>query len=284
MHSNVLPSRSAGVSGRALAVLAALAAVTATLVVGFVVAPPVLAAAWSGRGFADQGDLVAAVREAFVDYWHAGDSRLTPDLVSLADYWMRYHVVKAVLAALVLAALVAFGVLLGRRYVTSGDLGVGRRVGFAAAGVLGAMLAAVASAAVMANIQGAVAPFSSLLSMLPVGEPGGELTDTLTQIEQRLADGDRTPPALDAMIRDFAEYHAAMAVVAACAAAVLLGVSVLSWRRARAAARRARRPLRWVGALSTVSVVALIVVAVANAGTAADPVPALATFFGGGLL
>ncbi len=281
MHSNVLPSRSTGVSGRALA---ALAAVTATLVVGFVVAPPVLAAAWSGRAFVDQGDLVAAVREAFVGYWHSGDSRLTPDMQSLADYWMRYHVVKAVLAALVLAALVAFGVLLGRRYVTSGDLGVGRRVGFAAAGVLGAMLAAVASAAVMANIQGAVAPFSSLLSMLPVGEPGGELTDTLTQIEQRLADGDRTPPALDAMIRDFAEYHAAMAVVAACAAAVLLGVSVLSWRRARAAARRARRPLRWVGALSTVSVVALIVVAVANAGTAADPAPALVTFFDGGLL
>jgi hypothetical protein len=99
------------------------------------------------------------------------------------------------------------------------------------------MLALFSLATVMANIQGAVAPFASLLPMVMEGAPA----DTVGQIRRGLADypgaGGRSHAALEVMISDFARYHAAMAV---------------------------------------------IVVVVANTGTAADPVPALRAFFDGG--
>ncbi|MDH6678656.1 putative membrane-anchored protein [Rhodococcus sp. LBL1] len=283
MHNNVLPPQPSGVSGRAVA---ALAAISAMLVGAFVAAPPVLASAWSGRSFGNQDDLVAAARVAFVDYWASGGSDLSPGLQAVGDYWARFHVVKAVIATLALATVAAFGILLGRRYVTSGSLGADRRAVLATAGVFTAMLAVVSAAAVMANIQGALVPFSSLLSLVPVGESGGELADTVDQIGQRLADGQRTQ-ALEAMIGDFGDYHAVMAVIAVCAAAAVLGLSALSWTRfvrVDASDRRTRRVLGWVGVVTTVAALALVVVAVANAGTAADPAPALAAFFDGAVL
>ncbi len=280
MPSNVL-SKSFGGSDRALATLAAVAA---ALVAAFVVAPRVLASAWPGRSFGNQDDLVAGVREAFVDYWASGHSELSPGLQAMGDYWVRYHVAKAVIATLVLVTVVVFGILLGRRYVSSGDLGAGRRAVLVTAAVFATMLAAVSAAAVMANIQGAIAPFSSLLSMLPVGEPEGALADAADEIALRLADGQRTP-ALETMIGDFADYHAAMAVIAGFAGAGLLGLSALSWTlfvRVGASDRRTRRVLGWIGVLSAVASLSLVVVAVANAGTAADPVPALEAFFAAG--
>jgi len=279
---NVLP-RAARASDRRLA---ALLVVAATLVVAFVVAPRLLASTWSGRSFGDQDDLVTVVRAAFVDYWASGESDLSPALQAVGEYWVRYHVIKAVIAAFLLAGVAAFGILLGRRYVTSRELAAGRRALLATAGVFATLLALVSAAAIMANIQGAIAPFSSLLSLLPVGDTGGELADTVDQIGQRLADDQRTP-ALESMIGDFAHYHVAMAVIAACAAAVFFGLSALyctRFVRADEADRRTRSVLAWVGVVTALASLALIVVAVANAGTAADPAPALMDFFEGGAL
>ncbi|WP_430332583.1 hypothetical protein [Rhodococcus sp. ACT016] len=288
MPSNALP-HSTRITDRALTALTALTALAAgaaTLIVAFVAAPRVLASAWSGRSFGNQDELVAVVREAFVDYWASGESGLSPQLHAVTDYWARYHVVKAVIAALTLATVVAFGILLAKKPAVSGDLGPGRRTVRAGAGVLAAILAVVSVAALMANIQGAVAPFSSLLSLLPIGERGGDLPDIVGQIGQQFADGQWTPP-LAAMIDDFARYHAAMGVIAGCAAAILLASSALSWTRfvrAGESDRQARRTPDLVGVFSTVMSLALIVVAAANAGTAADPAPALAAFFDGGVL
>ncbi|WFR71216.1 hypothetical protein P9209_18535 [Prescottella defluvii] len=192
MHNSALPSQPAAVSGR---VLAALAAVSVILVTAFVAAPPVLASAWSGRSFGSQGDLVAAARVAFVDYWASGGSDMSPGLQAVVDYWAHFHVVKAVVATLALATVAAFGILLGRRYVTSGDLGAGRRAVLVTAGVFTAMLAVVSAAAVMANIQGAMVPFSSLLSLLPVGERG-ELSPTpSTRSDNASPTGSGRPPS-----------------------------------------------------------------------------------------
>lgn len=282
MIANALPR----ILGSIDRVLLALAATSVAFVVVFFTVPRILTSASAGRTFDSEDSLSTKARDVFVDYWASGDPGFPSELQTLSEYWVRYHVVKAVVAALVLASAVAFGWLLARRYIASTDLGRGRRLAFAGTGVVASFLAVFSVAAIVANIQGAVVPFSSLLSLLPVGAPDGQLAATMKEIELRLADG-RWTPLLESMIRDFGDYHSAMAVTASCAAVVIVGSSALTWTRfARTAAseHQTRRVLGWVGVVTTVVSLALVMIVVANAGTAADPAPALATFFGGGVL
>ncbi len=249
----------------------------------FVIAPRTLA----GGGFADEHDLREGFRVAFVEYWSSGAEEFSPGLERAVDYWFRYHVAKAVIAALLLGVLVALGVLLWKAFLRAGGVGVGRSAALASAGVLVTMLALFSLVIVMANIQGAVAPFSSLLPMLTSSAAEGELLVTLDQVRQRLADslyaGGGTPLALEVMISDFSRYHVAMAVIAAIVAVVLIGLSVVLWKRfARTPDGRTRRVLGSFGVVSAVLSVAVIVVAVANTTTVADPAPALLAFFDGG--
>jgi hypothetical protein len=255
----------------------------------FVLAPRTLAASTPGGGFADQRALIDTLRTAFVDYWRSGGRGYPPGLEKVVEYWFRYHVAKAVIAALLLIVLVALGVLLWKAFLRVGGLGRRRRTVLASAGALVTALALFSVAIVMANIQGAVAPFASLLSMLPVGAPNAQLTDTVDQVRQRLAEypsaGGKTPPALEVMIRDFARYHATMVVLAAIVALVLAGVSTASWRRCAktgSSDRRTRYVLGSFGVLSALLSLAVIVIAAANMSTATDPAPALLAFFNGG--
>ncbi|MFF8267024.1 hypothetical protein ACF059_06475 [Streptomyces sp. NPDC016562] len=284
------PSGSAGIHGRTLAVLAALAALAAALVAAFLLAPRALAAAdGSGDGIVDRRSLVEAVREAFVAYGTSGGREFSPGVERVVDYWFRYHVAKAVIAALLLVVLVALGVRLWKAFLTAGPLRTGARTALASAGAFVTALALFSLAVVMANVQGAVAPFSSLLPLLEAGAAEGTLGDTLGQLRRQLADSphgdDLASPALEVMVGDFARYHAAMAVIAGVVAVALVGASVALWRRrARTASsdRRTRGLLGALGVVSAVSSLAVLVVAVANTTTAADPAPALAAFFDGG--
>lgn len=265
-----------------------LTALAVALAAAFVVAPRTLAASRSG-GFVDERSLVEALREAFVEYWSSGDRDFSPGLERVVDYWVRYHVAKAVIAAILLMVLVALGVLLWKAFLRAGGLGAGRRAALASAGILVTMLALFSLVMVMANVQGVVAPFASLLPMLAIGATDGELADTLDQVRQRLADslsaGDRTPPALEVMISDFSRYHVALAVVAAIVTVALIGMSVGLWKRlARTGSsdRRTRRVLGSFGVLSALLSLLVIVVVVANTTNAADPAPGLLAFFEGG--
>ena len=74
--------------------------------------------------------------------------------------------VKAVTAALLLIVLIALGVLLWKAFLRADGVGVGKRTAHASAGALVTMLALFSLAIAMANIQGAAAPFASLLPML----------------------------------------------------------------------------------------------------------------------
>ncbi|MGW3247287.1 hypothetical protein [Streptomyces sp. NPDC001070] len=259
------------------------------LVPAFVFAPGPLAAGMSGGGFGDQRHLIDSLSASFVGYWKSGDRNFSSGLQRVVDYWLHYHVVKAVIAATLLAVLTTLGVLLWKAFLRAGGLGAGRRAALATAGVVVTALALVSLAAVMATVQGAIAPFSSLLSMLPMHASHGELADTLDQVRQHLADypnaGDRTPPAIEVMVSDFSLYHAVTAVTATMVAVVLIGMSVVSWRRfARTGAsdRRNRRVFRSFGLLWALLSLPFIVLAVANVSVAADPAPALLAFFKGG--
>ena len=279
MHTLAIRSRSAGVPGRALALLGLLVVGLAAV---FVVAPPWLAARGPTRELADRDRFVEEVRAAVVGYWRSGDRNFTPDLQRVVDYWIRFHLIKGGIAALLLVVLVALTALLWRTFSRADGLGTGSRAVIVSAGAAVSMLALFALAVVMANIQGAMAPFASLL---PLSMDG--LSDAiLAQARQQLADTHRTggftPPALDAMVGDFAWYHAALVVEAAVVVVALVGLSVVMWRRFARADRRARLVWGWFGVFSALSSLMTAVVLVANAGTAMDPAPALLALFNGG--
>jgi hypothetical protein len=280
------PFRSAGISGRTFAVLVACAV---ALVPAFIFAPRPLAASMSGGGFGDQRNLIDRLSKSFVDYWSSGDRNLPPGLERVVDYWLYYHVVKAVIAAISLIVLIALGVLLWKAFLRAGGLGAGRRAALASAGAVVTALALCSLVTVEGNTQDAIAPFASLMAWLPVHASHGELADTLDQVRQHLAHypdtGDRTPPALKVMVSDFSRFHEVRVVTATIVAVVLIGMSVVSWRRfARTGAsdRRTRRVFRSFGLLSALLSLAVIVVAVANITVAADPAPALLGLFKGG--
>src|SRR2546428_13970438 len=107
-------SRSAEIPGRTVAVLVALAV---ALVTAFVFAPGPLAASMSGGGFADQRQLTDSLSASFVGYWSSGDRSFSPGLGRVVDYWLHYHVVKALIAAALLAVLISLGVLLWKAFL-----------------------------------------------------------------------------------------------------------------------------------------------------------------------
>ncbi|QYA98740.1 hypothetical protein KZO11_36820 [Streptomyces anulatus] len=241
-----------------------------------------------GSGTVDEENLTGVFREGFVEYWSSGEREFTPGLAKAVDYWFRYHLAKAVIATALLIVLVTLGVLLWRVFVRAGGAGVGRRAVLASAGVLVTLLGLYSCVTAMANVQGAAAPFAALFPRLP-GAPEGELADTLDQAGQRLAGsssaGDRTPPALEAMISDFARYHTAMAVVSTIAVVAFIGVSVMLWRkfaRTEPSNKRTRRVMGAFGALFALLSLVAVVVVMANTATAADPgQPLLALLKGG---
>ncbi|WP_456786222.1 hypothetical protein [Cellulomonas sp. P5_C5] len=253
----------------------------AALGVAFVVAPRTLAASPSSGGFAGRSDLTDAARRAFTEFWAGGGSVLSPALDGVVDYWFRYHLAKAVLAAALLAVLVVLGAHLWRAFLGASGL---RGVVLATAGVVVSALALFSTAVVMANVQGAVAPFASLLPTVVVGAPQGDVTAALDEVRHQLS-GPGSSPALDVMVRDFGTFHTALALVAAVVAVVLVGGSVALLRRCAAVPRTERRTRRTFGAAGVVGgllALAFVVVALANAGTAADPAPALLAFVEGG--
>ena len=252
----------------------ALTALTAALAAAFVVAPRTLAAS-GAQAYSGSAELTASARSAFVEYWTAGVGTLTPALDGVVGYWSRYHLAKAAIAAVLLAVLVALGSRTWQAFARPGRRAAGRWA-LAAAGVAVTVLGVVSGAVVLANVQGAVAPFASLL---PMAVADGGAAET---VRAALVDGQASPP-LDAMIGDFARFHLVLAVLAAVVAAVLVVTSAVLWRRRAATVDvRTRRVLATFGVLWAVLAVVVVVLAVANAGTAADPAPAFQAFVDGG--
>jgi hypothetical protein len=253
---------------------AALVASVVAAAVGFLVAPGPFAAAVSGNQLGGRDQLTDTARKAFAGYWQTGGERFTPDLDRVVDFWAWYHVAKGAFAALLMAALVVFAVRLGRAGLGAG--GRAARVAFTAAGALAATVAFGALAVVMANVQGALAPFASLSTMLP----NSRSSDMMAQIREQVASGDRGPVA-QAMLDGYIRYHAVLVVSAAVVAAVLIAVSVVLWRRFAMTAKPARLVFGSFGVVATVAAMVVLVVLAANASTVADPVPGLLGLFDG---
>lgn len=215
----------------------------AILAVAFVVAPSVLAGGGYGS-FYDNQPLVDALDKSFAAYWRSGVR--TSDLQDLVDYWMWYHVAKAAIAAGLLAVLAVLCLRSRRTW--------GRAVT--------AVLAVGATILTMANVQGAAAPFASLLPML---------SDEARQAHSVVGDAHET--ALAVMVGDFARYHAVLAGLAALVAAVLIVVVAVCLRR--------RLPIGFTASTAALSALMLVVVA-ANVTNAVAPEEGLQVFLSGG--
>ncbi|MEV4281915.1 hypothetical protein [Actinoplanes xinjiangensis] len=222
----------------------------------FVAVPPLLAPRRS------EAALTGAVRDAVAEYWLSGAREFPPALAGLVEYWTGYHLIKAVTAGLLLIVLVVLAVRAGRRPALAS---------------LAAVPALFAAALVMANVQGALAPFASLLPMAVGGGAPSALEPARENLAGSLASGASPAPAVEVMVADFAYYHVAMVVIAAVVAVALAVVSWSFWKRPAVMPGR-----RWWAVSSAVAALLVSVIAVANTGTAADPAPALLAFLGGG--
>jgi hypothetical protein len=279
------PAAPAGrlLSGRDRAAALFLAIVAVLLAAGFVLAPRAL----TGAGPVHEHSLSTATSQAFTAYWQSGRHSYPRALADLVAYWRRYHLVKAGFALALTIALCWLAHILWRSLLRAGRLRPATTTAAVASGSTVTTLAFGSALVVTATIQGALAPFSSLVSLLPVGHGNPALTGSVSQIQHDLAEHQavpRTSATLGAIIDDFQRYHAVLAAQAAILAVVLIGLSVLLWLRAPIAGRavpRARALLRLLATAFALLTVIVLVVGAANLSTALNPDPALRLFFGG---
>lgn len=252
----------------------------AILSVAVIAAPFRLASAWPGGGYADRAELAAAVRSGFLDLWASGRAGVSPELARAVEFWLRFHLAKAALAGVLLAVLV----VLARR-VWGAAAPVRRRVARWAGAAVWSAVAVLALLVAVANIQGVVAPLSSVLGLLPLRAPDAELASTVRTAREALAAGARTP-ATDLLLRDFTSYHVVMAMLGALVVFAL--VTIFMRLRDVRLHPVAGTPVRTLGTGAAATLLVLLaaffaLVAAANAATAAKPVPALIGFLAGSL-
>lgn len=246
------------------------AVASAALATAVAVAPFPLAGLGPGGGYAQVSELASALGAGVVRSWATGAH--DPAVMAAVDFWARFHVVKATLAAALLGALAVLAARVARVHPGRAPTWWRPLVGgLVLAGGLLALLVLVA------NIQGALVPLTSALGLLPVRAPGPALGATLDAVRASLAAG-RPSPSAAALVGDFTAYHQVMAWLGASSATVLAGGALVAWRRAGSTRRRIT-----ASAICTALATGFVVVAAANAATAADPVPALLAFLAGGL-
>lgn len=179
--------------------------------------------------------------------------------------------------------LVVLVVLATRLWTSYARTGAGAAAwSSATGGVVVTMLSVFAFVLAVANVQGMFAPFSALMSMLPINAADGDLKTMIGQIKHDLAHyPNGSPGALRMMVGDLARYHAVVAVVTLTATVVLIVFMIASWRRYARTARadlRARRLFRSFGIVSALTIAAFVV---ANTTTAIDSPSAVLNFYQG---
>lgn len=233
------------------------------------------------RGYASERALVVAASAAFV---RTQGSSGGATLASLVDVWREFHLVKAALAMALVVVLAALASGLGRAAREAGPGPARRRALGGYVGVLAWALGALTAA--LANLQGAIAPLSSVASLLPIGRLTGELPATL----QALRSAVQVDPAhgghgfAGALLADFALYHLAFAGMAG-AVGVLLMVQAIRAAMEPWRARRGHEPASptrpWRVVIVGAAGALFLLLAAANASTWLQPAPALIASLGG---
>jgi len=257
-----------GASARWWALVAAAVGFTAA---AFVV-PWHAASAITGLTWAGPQDLAGSVGHGLVADWAsavpAPGGQASSALTDPTRFWRWFHVVKALLA---LAALVPAAVLVTRAgRARRASSSAARRFAWATVTAAGSLVTALGVVLLVANVQGAIAPLSSVLSFLPASGRSPALVDAVTALDASIGSGHPTSTA-SAIVSDFAAYHAVVAVLLALVA-VLVGAATVRVARAR----------RWGSVVALAATVLIVaVLTAANTGTALAPTPALQSFLSG---
>lgn len=254
-----------------------LCAVAAALLLAVAVLPG-LVAEWTGRsaGVTVSG-LPGLVGRGFDRWVGSGAAQPAADLAAAVRFWEVFHLVKAVAATALLVVLVLLQGRIWARHAATESRG--RRILLAVAGVVAALLTAVTILVAIANLQGAVAPLSSVLSFLPAATP----TPAMATVRDQVSAGAATP-MLATLIGDFRTYHAVVVGGAALTLAGLAAAAVIIWIRWSRLPGDGRRRHILIGAELSVIAMAVFIglVLLANLSTVADPAPALSSFYGAG--
>ncbi len=235
------------------------------------------------RGFGGEPALRSAVVSAFVGADLSAPVAGSSDLAALVATWREFHLVKALLAGLLVLVLVGL-VSSVRRRAEASEPGRRRRVLRSAyAGAVVWLLGALTL--LLANLQGAAAPFASVASFLPpggTGAVGGVLGDLGGALEA--GSPSSVGGVAGALLRDFTWYHAVFAVLAAVTGTALCVQAVRAvWHRWRLRGSRSAGQPTWLlraGLLGGAGAVFLLL-ALANTSTWLRPVPALVASLGG---
>lgn len=249
---------------------------SALLIAAFVIVPP-LAMPVNRSG----GALPTRAQEMVTVWMTGGGAELPPALQHFVDGWRDYHLAKATLAA---AALVSLGRVArgaGRRWAVGG-----RAYGQAVTVVVAGGLAFFAALVVMANLQGALAPLASAVSLLPPANGDASYAATLAQVSTQVSVGHPTGAAA-VVLTDFAFFHLVLAVLMWLLA---IGLGTIAFRlarrrlrtgRAEVATAREKRLLTMLSAMAVATALVALVVAAANLSTAGDPGPGLTAYLDG---
>lgn len=252
---------------------------TALLFVAFLLVPGMVASAWSRAEGITTGVLAQNLGVAFSQWWSSAAAPLTPDMEAVVTFWEVFHVTKTAVALALLVALLMTGHQVWKTYARSS--GRAARAFTAFVGIAGAPLAPLMLLIVMANVQGALAPLSSVMGLLPMDGSVPEVAE----VREHFAAGTRTP-VLDVMITDFRTYHLVLVVIAAIAAVIVMAADIVLWiRRSRIPREevRLRRVTAIVAAVVPALVPLLLFFMVLNLSTVGEAASALAAFFEGAL-
>ncbi|MFF8675993.1 tat (twin-arginine translocation) pathway signal sequence [Streptomyces sp. NPDC015242] len=266
-RTNVSPQRK-------ISVLAALSGVA---LLSFFFVPNALS-----RTSVNTANVSHSFRRGFVVHWQSGSQDLPSQLETAVAFWFRFHLVKAGISALLLAVTAALGIALWRhlRQRSGGrSARLRRRLSFLTVAMLGLF----ALVALMANLQGAAAPYASLLPTLTTGGADGELAATLTQVQQQAntqADLGASP-VFAFMVREFAVYHAVLAAMAGVITCVSAGTSIMLWKRSRALDGQPKKASSTGAAVTALLAAVALVIAFSNAANASNSPQALAHLFTG---
>jgi hypothetical protein len=259
--------------------LTTIVASTLMLVVAFFVLPGAVARVWSSADGITTGNLAERVGAAFSQWWLSAAAPLTPSMDAVVTFWGVFHVTKALVTVALVVALVLTGAQVWQAY--SRASGRASRAWLALVGIVGAPLAPLMLLILMANIQGAIAPLSSVMGLMPMDGSVHEVA----QVREQFSAG-TTTAVLDALVSDFRTYHLVVVVTAIILAVVVVCADIALWVLR---SRMPRENYRLRRVTATVAIIlpglapVFLLLSAINLSTALDTAPALGAFFAGGL-
>lgn len=235
------------------------------------------------RGYTGESDLVVASESGFIGADLSRPVTDSPSLAELTAVWREFHLVKALIAGLLVLALMGLASAVRRRMEAAGR---GRRrlllvaYGAVVVWLLGALTV------LLANVQGAAAPFASVASLLPPGHASGELSGVLGELRRAVEVGAPSPAGgiASELLGDFTLYHAVFAVLGAVTGVALVSLAVRAvWRRWRLRGSARSADPTWLVQTTVYGAAGgiFLVLSLANASTWVHPVPALLASLGG---